>query len=181
MSFADELRDMPEHQKNEDWAILIQKWYDRIRQQCISGAKHGQNYTSSSLRYLLQDIEDTLIEGSTDSAWWNRIKSRVECSLNPKHSERRTICLSEEDIDDLSNKMTEMLEQDGFVVKTNKKKYQKYTTEFVPVERSDGERLATGVLNLIFSSMGLGSNEDGYKEQKVEDGFRYDLTRSVRW
>lgn len=52
--------------------------------------------------------------------------------------------------------------------------------DFVFVKRSDGERMANGILNMLFNT-DFDEDEGEYKERKVKDGVRYSINISVSW
>ena len=188
MSFADELRKAPEEKKKReelerqrrieerknDFNKLIQLTYTYIKEQCKRAALSESTTYNCEFKYKINDIIK-----SGGEEWWNRTRSRIEHKLNPK-SDIITICFTEEDADTFSSSLESKLKGDGLTVNITKKELQNYKMDFVFVKRSDGERMANGILNMLFNT-DFDEDEGEYKERKVKDGVRYSINISVSW
>lgn len=188
MSFADELRKAPEEKKKreeleqqrrieerkKDFNNLIQLTYAYIKDKCKRAALNEKTSCNCEFKY---EINDIIKSGGEE--WWNRTRSRIEHKLNPK-SDTITICFTEEDADAFSSALESKLKGDGLTVNITKKELQNYKMDLVFVKRSDGERLANGIFNMLFDT-DFDEDEGEYKERKVKDGFRYSINISVSW
>lgn len=193
MSFADELRQAPDKKKREeerqrqlqieqqekDLKRLASEWNKYIHEACKRTAEEEKSSYSSEFSRFIECMEKTFKSDHQTSDWWKRVDPRIHYTLNPK-SDRETICLNKEDIENLESIIKGRLEMDGLSVNTEIREYQSYQIEYVYVKRSDTARAINSLFNLLTDGFDL-DEEGEYKPRRVAGEVRYGLTVSVSW
>lgn len=163
MSFADELKKMPEERKRQDELKLeteikeyCDKCYDRFKKLCKDWASSGSN------------------------SYDNTLFSLNGYFFDKEEQNRFNNYLSEKDADFFEKYIGDKLSKEGFESYEIKRlPHQQYRTEYKFVEYSPGEKLLGGLMGALTSDIG---DKNGYKKKiRVNDGFRYDIKISVKW
>ena len=167
MSFADELRSIPDKQKKEDelqrsndWDKLKYELYNRIKAGCLSAAKEGSNGHYTYFDDLLNQIDEEIQKDSQryDTRnkkrvqWWERIKKRLYRQLTPTSKLEPKAYLWEAEYNELSTCLVELLTKDGLQVIVKPSRWEK--------------------------------KRFGYKNgrlQFVNDGYAYKFTLNISW
>lgn len=186
MSFADELRNAPNEQKEkeslqaeQDWNDFISAWYKEIQERCKYYAKKNEHSYNANFSNFIESIQEysSLYSYSLLNVW-ERIRERIACY----ESSRYVAYLTEEDAQELINRITKLLQADELAVSSQIIKFKVYRTETKYIKRDEKSSAQIGLLNTLFPLNKMNLHEDGYfKKETIEDGYRCNIELDIHW